>query len=153
SKVSEWTPYLEDCKRTRFVSWDTDGTRPAKIGVEVRPPDINLSQADFAVVFDENEPRTAASGHVRFGLKGIKGVGDKAIEAIIREREGVKVPRCQGVEGEAGAGALDTSTPRHLDTFAANRRPYTSLFDFCERVQGQSPTGSGGAVINKATLE
>src|SRR5690606_16582114 len=48
-KVSEWVPYLEDCRRTRFIN--------GKVGVEVRPPDVNLSQADFAVVFDDGEPR------------------------------------------------------------------------------------------------
>ncbi|MBX3358641.1 MAG: DNA polymerase III subunit alpha [Phycisphaeraceae bacterium] len=131
SKVSEWTPYLEDCKRARFVSFD-EGVR-AKVGVEVRAPDINLSQADFTVVFEDDEEHAAAGGHVRFGLKGIKGVGDKAIETIVRDREGT------------GSGAGEASGIR--------RKPFVSLFDFCERVLAQSPTGSGGAVVNKATLE
>ncbi|HYE02004.1 MAG TPA: DNA polymerase III subunit alpha [Phycisphaerales bacterium] len=127
SKVSDWTPYLEDCKKTRFA--DLDGAPPHQ-GVEVRPPDVNLSQADFAVVFEPGEPRTARHGHIRFGLKGIKGVGDKAIESIVRERDG-GTPAARG-------------TPK----------PFSSLFDFCERVlSGQPATGSGGAVLNKATLE
>jgi DNA polymerase-3 subunit alpha len=128
NKVSEWTPYLEDCKRTRFVSWDGS---PPKVGVEVRAPDINMSQDDFAVVFEEGEPRTARNGHVRFGLKGIKGVGDKAIEAILRERD------------ERDAEGRPTG----------RRKPFTSIFEFCERVLAQGATGSGGAVINKTALD
>jgi len=85
NKASEWIPYLEDCRRTRFV--DAATGLQAKVGVEVRPPDINLSRSDFAVVFDDAEPRDALHGHVRFGLKALKGAGDKAIETIIAERE------------------------------------------------------------------
>src|SRR6185295_19260830 len=85
NKVSEWIPYLEDCRRTRFVDAETGAQ--IKVGVEVRPPDVNLSKADFTVVFEEKEPHTAHSGHIRFGLKAIKGSGDKAVDAIIIERE------------------------------------------------------------------
>ncbi len=84
SKVSEWTPYLEDCRRTRFIDPRSGAT--VRTGVEIRPPDINLSDAEFSVVFEEGEARTAAGGHVRFGLKAIKGAGDRAIEEIIAER-------------------------------------------------------------------
>jgi len=84
SKVSEWTPYLEDCRRTRFI--DPSSGAVIKTGVEVRPPDISLSDADFTVVFGEDESRTAAHGHVRFGLGAIKGVGEKAIAEITAER-------------------------------------------------------------------
>ncbi len=113
-KASEWTPYLEDCRRTRFT--DPATGQQVKVGVEVRPPDINLSQAAFSVVFEESPGRTvlrAHQGHVRFGLKAIKGAGDKAVEAVIAERTG--------------------------------HGPFTSLFDFCERM----PPG----VVNKAMLE
>ncbi|MDX2130775.1 MAG: DNA polymerase III subunit alpha [Planctomycetota bacterium] len=81
NKVSEWIPYLDDCRRTRVV--DPASGVTIRTGIEVKPPDINLSQADFTVV------RAEADGHphIRFGLKALKGAGDKAIEAIIRERE------------------------------------------------------------------
>src|SRR5262249_48160064 len=83
NKVSDWIPYLEDCRRTRFI--DAETGQQTKVGVEVRPPDVNLSLADFAVVFDEEEKKPgrdcrATQGHVRFGLKALKGAGDKAIE-------------------------------------------------------------------------
>ncbi len=143
-KASDWISYLEDCKKCRFVESTGDSKkvgRTVRTGVEVRPPDINLSNADFAVVFAQNEPRTSHAGHVRFGLKAIKGTGDKAIETIIRERcQGAEVSRCQGKSSDSKVAA-SPSTPRHLDTSA----PFTSLFDFCERV----PPGA----ITKSALE
>ncbi len=111
NKVSDWIPYLEDCRRTRFV--DPATGNQVRVGVEVRPPDINLSRADFAVVFDGAEAHDSHHGHVRFGLKALKGAGDKAIEQIIAERE------------------------RH--------GPFTSLFDFCERLPG--------GVLTRTTVE
>ncbi|MGZ3776520.1 MAG: helix-hairpin-helix domain-containing protein [Mucilaginibacter sp.] len=47
------------------------------MGVPVLGPDINESDMAFAV---------NGKGEVRFGLTGVKGVGDKAIESIIEER-------------------------------------------------------------------
>ncbi len=128
-KVSDWVPYLEDCRKTRFTS--------GKVGVEVRPPDVNLSTADFTVVYDPTEPHDALHGHVRFGLKGIKGVGDKAIEAILRERD---------AKPAVPAGASPA-------TLARGAKAFSSIFEFCERVLSQSVSGSGGSVLNKATTE
>jgi len=48
-----------------------------RMGVPVLGPDINESDMAFAV---------NKKGEVRFGLTGVKGVGDKAIESIIEER-------------------------------------------------------------------
>jgi DNA polymerase-3 subunit alpha len=45
--------------------------------IPVLPPDVNESRDDFTVV----------DGKIRFGLGAIKGVGSKASEAIIAERE------------------------------------------------------------------
>lgn len=47
------------------------------MGIEVLPPDVNISDADFTVDGDR----------IRFGLSAIKGVGDRAIETIIEARE------------------------------------------------------------------
>jgi len=107
-KASDWTPYLEDCRKTR--------RRNGTIGIEVRPPDVNISGAAFTVAFADGEPRDALHGHIRFGLSGIKGSGEKAIDAVIAERDGRET-----------------------------RTPYTSLFDFCERVPSN--------VVNKATID
>lgn len=47
------------------------------LGIEVLPPDINESRGDFTPVGDV----------VRFGLYGIKNVGDAAVEHILAERD------------------------------------------------------------------
>ena len=70
--------YMDEAKRVLFP----DGHR----GVQVRPPDINLSDVAFAVVYEQDEPRDVNHGHIRFGLSAVKGVGEKAIRAIIAER-------------------------------------------------------------------
>jgi len=49
-----------------------------RMGVPVLGPDINESDMAFAV---------NKKGEVRFGLTGVKGVGDKAVESIIEERD------------------------------------------------------------------
>jgi DNA polymerase-3 subunit alpha len=48
-----------------------------EMGIEVLPPDVNVSAADFAVV----------EGKIRFGLNAVKNVGENAVEAILRARE------------------------------------------------------------------
>lgn len=54
--------FMEECRR---------------MGVPVLGPDINESDMAFAV---------NGKGEVRFGLSGVKGVGEKAVESIIEER-------------------------------------------------------------------
>jgi DNA polymerase-3 subunit alpha len=46
-------------------------------GIAILPPDVNASREDF----------TAAGETIRFGLGAVKGVGSKAIEAVIAARE------------------------------------------------------------------
>lgn len=60
--IEKLTFYMEECKR---------------MGIKVLGPSINESQKGFAV----NE-----AGEIRFGLGGLKGVGENAIENIITER-------------------------------------------------------------------
>ncbi|MFN0012043.1 MAG: DNA polymerase III subunit alpha [Phycisphaerales bacterium] len=141
-QTAEWVPYLEDCKHTRFINPQSGTT--LKTGVEVRPPDVNLSDADFTVVYAPDEPRTSLSGHVRFGLKAIKGVGEKAIEAILRERHGGT--GAQRHEAEAASSSVPSSLRASV--------PFSSLHDFCERVPiGGSGAGGSGGAVNKATIE
>lgn len=60
--IDKITFFMEECKR---------------MGIKVLGPDINESLKGFAV---------NKKGEIRFGLGGIKGVGDAAIENIIEER-------------------------------------------------------------------
>ncbi len=48
-----------------------------RMGIPVDPPDVNRSDAIFDVV----------DGHIVFGFKGIKGMGDAAAKAIVADRE------------------------------------------------------------------
>jgi DNA polymerase-3 subunit alpha len=63
-------------------------------GIEVLPPDINISRRRFTVDYDVDEKtrtrrrqRDTAYARVRFGLGAVKGLGDSAIEAIRETRE------------------------------------------------------------------
>jgi DNA polymerase III subunit alpha len=47
-----------------------------EMGIEVEPPDVNVSQTDFAVV----------EGKIRFGLNAVKNVGEGAAAAIVAAR-------------------------------------------------------------------
>ena len=76
--------YIDACRSLRLPA---DGTgKPGKVGVEVKPPDINLSDVAFTVVYEQGEERRADTGHIRFGLSAVKGVGEKAITSVIAER-------------------------------------------------------------------
>ena len=63
SDIDKITFFMEECKR---------------MGIKVLGPDINESQKGFAV---------NARGEIRFGLGGLKGAGDNAVENIILERK------------------------------------------------------------------
>ncbi|MCH2161103.1 MAG: DNA polymerase III subunit alpha [Phycisphaerales bacterium] len=83
-KVEDWVAYLDECPRVLLP----DSTPEApKHGVEVRPPEVNLSEEDFSVVYADDEQPTNCSGHVRFGLQAIKGIAREGIASIVAERK------------------------------------------------------------------
>ena len=51
--------------------------RCEEMGIEILPPDVNLSDHEFTVV----------EGNIRFGLDAVKGVGYQAVEAMKQARE------------------------------------------------------------------
>ncbi|MGE0790061.1 MAG: DNA polymerase III subunit alpha [Sandaracinaceae bacterium] len=73
------------------------------MGITVLPPDVNESAIDFTVVYDPSKPakkrrpdRPASMGGsvrdpmhpaIRFGLGGVKGIGEAALEAIFEARQ------------------------------------------------------------------
>lgn len=63
---------MSDIKQVAFFMEESK-----QMGVQVLGPDVNESDIKFSV----NQ-----QGEIRFGLSGIKGVGDKAVESIIEER-------------------------------------------------------------------
>jgi DNA polymerase-3 subunit alpha len=52
-------------------------TQAEQMGIEILPPDVNVSDHDFVV----------SEGNIRFGLDAVKGVGFAAVEAIKAARE------------------------------------------------------------------
>ena len=83
------------------VSWYINACR--EMNIQVLPPDVNVSGAGFSV----------DGKAIRFGLAGIKSVGEAAIESILAARQ------------KGG--------------------PFTSLTDFCQRVNGSG--------LNKRVVE
>jgi DNA polymerase-3 subunit alpha len=61
--IEKITFFMEECKR---------------MGLTVLGPDVNESKNGFAV---------NKKGEIRFGMSGLKGVGESAIESLIAERE------------------------------------------------------------------
>lgn len=57
----------------------------AEMDLEVLPPDVNVSGADFTV--SDEDTAEAAAGRIRFGLTAVKGVGENAVAAIIAARD------------------------------------------------------------------
>ena len=76
-----------------------------QMGIEILPPDVNLSDHDFVVV----------DGNIRFGLDAVKGVGYAAVEAIKRARE----------DGGAFTSIWDFCA--RVDCKAVNRRSIEAL--------------------------
>src|SRR4051812_3411750 len=92
--------------------------------VDVLPPEINASQAFF----------TVENGAVRYALGALKGVGEKAMEALVEEREGAgpftsledfagridpRLLNRRQLESLAGAGAFDSLKPERAAVFVA----------------------------------
>jgi DNA polymerase-3 subunit alpha len=74
--------YIDECRRMTA----TDGTR----GIKVLPPDVNVSDKDFTPVYlsdpKKKGKKAAPVGVIRFGLCAVRGVGEKAVESVIAER-------------------------------------------------------------------
>ncbi len=81
SKPDNVVKYIKECR---------------EMGIAVEPPDVRLSGADF----------TPSGEAIRFGLAGVKNVGQNAIESILQAREAAE---------KEGAG-------------------FTSFWNFCERI-------------------
>lgn len=80
--------YIEDCRRMTLP----DGS----VGIKVLPPDVNVSDKDFTPVYVVKEGTKTRrhggtkgggiDGVIRFGMMAVRGVGEKAVEAVIAER-------------------------------------------------------------------
>jgi len=92
--------------------------------IECLPPDVNESQAAFSV----------EDGKVRYALGALKGVGEKAMEALVAEREAggpfksfddfaeridPRLLNRRQIESLAAAGAFDATLPHRAAVFAS----------------------------------
>ena len=65
--------YIDECRHLALPD-------SQKVGIEILPPDIGESDADFTVVGKKGDA-------IRFGLAAIKGVGEKALASILEARK------------------------------------------------------------------
>jgi DNA polymerase-3 subunit alpha len=118
SDIKQVTFFMEECRRMNLV---------------VLGPDVNESNLKFAV----ND-----KGEIRFGLGAVKGVGESAVESILRERNEngpfqslfdltrrIDLRACnkKTLEGLALAGALDRFTGANRAVFFADDNGSTLL--------------------------
>jgi DNA polymerase III subunit alpha len=61
--------------------------RCEEMGIEILPPDVNLSDHEFTVGPGGGGSGKGGIGSIRFGLDAVKGVGYQAVEAIKRARQ------------------------------------------------------------------
>jgi DNA polymerase-3 subunit alpha len=114
-------------------------------GVECLPPDINASGASF----------TVEDGAVRYALGALKGVGEKAMEALVEERKrggpfasledfAARIdPRLlnrRQLESLAGAGAFDGIKPERAAVFGGAE----TILAHAASAQDQRETGQAG---------
>jgi len=104
--------------------------------IDVLPPDVNESDRDF----------TPVAGGIRFGLAGVKNVGEGAIESILSVR----------AEGGAFKGLIDFAC--RVDGRKVNRRVVESLvkcgaFDSLEENRGKLWAGLDMALESGAAVQ
>jgi len=113
------------------------------MGIDVLPPDINESGKKFTVVYDPTDTKRE-HGSIRFGLLGIKNMGEGPSEAIIEAREQKGKPNDifrfienldihrinkKAVESLIKSGAMDCLSPNRAAHFGI----YESLIDAAQR--------------------
>jgi len=120
-----------------------------RLGIEALPPEINKSLADFHV------EKTEAGLAVRYALGALKGVGERAMELLIEEREAKGAfrslddfakrvdPRLlnkRQLETLAAAGAFDTIEPNRAGVHAAAE----TILAVAQRTHDSRTSGQGG---------
>ncbi|MXO73764.1 DNA polymerase III subunit alpha [Altererythrobacter aerius] len=131
-----------------------------RAGIEIAPPDVNRSEAEFTV------ERTDDGYAVRYALAGIRNVGEKAMEALVAEREANgwfetledlfgRLPKgsmnSRQLEGLIASGALDGLEPNRAKLFA-NADLLLAVTEAAnrERESGQAGLFGGEAQVDTA---
>jgi DNA polymerase III subunit alpha len=136
-----------DMHQSEKLSAYVDDMRRA--GIALEGPDINRSEAEFTV------DRTDEGYAVRYALAGIRNVGEKAMDAIVAEREAHgwfesledlfrRAPQGsmnrRQLEGLAGAGAFDSLDPNR----AMVQANADMLLAVAEEAERSRTSGQGG---------
>ena len=166
--ISYWTAYLKTHYPVEFMAALLQGTKDNKdktalylgearrMGIQVLSPDVNESVYEYSAVGDV----------VRFGLGAIRNVGDKAVAAIIKERNSSRgkfvnfmdfirrVPlealNRRLVESLIKAGAFDSIDPNRRALFTVHEAAIESVVSLKRKqAEGQfdlfSDDDGGGA--------
>lgn len=136
-----------DSHQTDKLSIFIDDMR--RLGVGIAPPSINDSEADFSVGEADGELA------VRYALGALKGVGEKAMEALVAERRAhgdfaslddfagridPKLLNRRQIEALAGAGAFDPVEPERPRAYAGAE----ALLACANSSAHERSTGQGG---------
>ena len=136
--IEKITFFMEECKR---------------MALPVLGPDINESQKGFAV---------NKKGEIRFGMMGLKGVGENAIECILEERKkngpyssifdlvkrvNLRAVNKRSLEALAFSGAFDCWKEYHRAQYIGTAKDTTAtgldiIVQFGQRYQAQLQTTS-----------
>lgn len=125
--IDKITTFMDECKR---------------MGIKVLGPDVNESINSFTA---------DREGNVRFGMAGIKGVGDAAVKSIIAERDengrfkdlfdfferiNYTAVNRKCIENLALAGAFDALSGCHRSRLLTGEQPFIdTLIKYGQRVQ------------------
>jgi DNA polymerase III subunit alpha len=153
--IAYWTAYLKSHYPAAFMSAlmtsDQDDTDRLSIeiseckhmGLEVLPPDVNQSFAEFGVVPDSNQ--------IRFGLSAVKNVGANAVEEMLKARKNggefktleefikrvnVRIVNRKNLESLIKAGAFDRYGERSELLFNLD-----GILAFASKVQKEADSG------------
>lgn len=120
SDIKKISFFMDECKR---------------MGAPVKGPDVNRSRHHFSVDSEQN---------IRFGMGGIKGLGENAVQAILDERKAngkftdifdfvervnLQTVNKKNIECLALAGALDSIAPFHRSQFFAQDNKGASFIE------------------------
>jgi DNA polymerase III subunit alpha len=120
--------------------------RCEEMGIEILPPDVNLSDHEFTVV----------EGNIRFGLDAVKGVGFQAVEAIKCAREeGGKFESlwnfCERVDGRAvNKKAIEALIK--CGAFGSTGATRKGMLSVLEQAQGVGQKAQQDALIGQGSI-
>ena len=143
--IAYQTAYLKANYPTEFMTAVLNGFRERaekvaavvaecrRLGIAVRPPDVQASQALFTVQADAD-----GGAAIRFGLAAVKNVGEGAIESIVAAREG------RGeISDVSGPFASLDDLCRRVDLRTVNKRVLDSLI----KAGAMASLGTPGALL------